>query len=382
MAKKKEEIIEVVNDDAKLVKELFKGYSCVVPKVDYKPENDLKPIRTGSISLDLSTGIGGLPKGKIIEFYGEESSGKSTQAYRSIAQYQKDNPDYWALIINPESSLDVEIPKQREYLINLGVDLNRIIIIYPNILEDIHNSIKEALDHKTLKFRLFVIDSISAVNTLADDKKDIETTTFSRTPSKINEVFKSLAKHLFLKKATLIEINQVRENIEAKSNPMMAKYLRREDKVKATGGAGLRHWISMKIFFWKKKEYTNDKRHYLDIVHTKVVKTRFDQQRFDGEMYHFLTKGFDEYKEIIELAKRLGILYKKSASAQNWLWKDHDSINGDNGKKERRWYYIFKTDDSLYDDLYEQVTMVYNKYFDDLNLLDIYGDLESLGSDE
>src|ERR1035437_3815482 len=112
----------------------------------------IEVVSTGSLTLDLATGIGGWPIGYLIEVVGPESSGKTTLMLHAIAEFQKIEGE--VVFVNPEQAFD------RLYAGNLGVQVDKLTISQPDTMEDMYNIIEEII--KTGKVRLLVIDSHTA----------------------------------------------------------------------------------------------------------------------------------------------------------------------------------------------------------------------------
>src|SRR6187549_3799957 len=126
MAKKKEEEVEDISDFKKLKAKFEKDYGKgSLMRANETPQK-MDVISTGSITLNKALGVLGLPKGRVVEIYGPESSGKTTLCQAVIAEAQKANPETYCAIVDAEHALDIR------YLESMGVDLSRTFIPQPD----------------------------------------------------------------------------------------------------------------------------------------------------------------------------------------------------------------------------------------------------------
>ena len=162
-------------------------------------------ISTGSIGLDVAIGIGGVPRGRIVEFYGPESGGKTTMALSVIAQAQKAYPEDATVFIDAEHSLDPEWAK------SMGINLDLMPIIQPRYGEEGLSIVEDVC--KTGRVSVVVIDSVAALipkaeweGTMEDQQMGAQARMMSKAMRKLGGVAKE-------KNVTLVFINQIREKI-------------------------------------------------------------------------------------------------------------------------------------------------------------------------
>ena len=172
---------------------------------------DIEPLSTGHISFDLMTGIGGLPKGKIVEFTGEEGAGKSNAAWECVGQVHAKNDYDFCVWLDGEKALDLSVPMQRRHISNMGIDFSRLIIIVPDTAEQAWGIISDAAQSGAT---LIVLDSVTSLIPKKELKEGIEANGYPALPASINRGFRAISKELWLSGSTLIEINQVRENLD------------------------------------------------------------------------------------------------------------------------------------------------------------------------
>lgn len=335
----------------------------------------IQPVPTGHISFDLMTGIGGLPRGKIIEFTGEEGSHKSNMAWECVGNVHESDKYAFCVWIDAEKAIDVRVVEQRRHILNMGVDLERLIICVPDTAEQCWKMIDMACEKGA---ELVVLDSISALIPKKEFDVDFEKAGYPALPAAINNGFRKLTTQLFRTGTTLIEINQVRENLDVAGQ----RYVKFEDRWKTTGGKGLKHWLTLRLFFSKKKIWvdSNDgkKQHIGDEVVVRVMKTRLSAIKDDAHMFMYHRYGFDVIQEVVEMAQAYDVLYKEKKTSRNFSWRNYEEELG--AMPYNDWYDYFADSDEAYDMLCESITDAYaSKYDDDA---DIDDELEIQESDD
>jgi recombination protein RecA len=174
-----------------------------IMKLGEKVFGDIDVIRTGSISLDIALGVGGYPKGRIIEIYGPESSGKTTFALHAIAEAQKAGG--YAAFIDAEHALDPNYAK------NLGVDINNLIISQP----DTGEQALEIAEHliRSNAIDVIVIDSVAALVPKVEIDGDMGDSHIGTQARLMSQAMRKLAGAISKSKTIAIFINQIREKV-------------------------------------------------------------------------------------------------------------------------------------------------------------------------
>lgn len=292
-----------------------------------KPSIIPETFSSGSLTIDRALGINGWPKGRIIEIYGPESSGKTTLALHAIAEIQKTGGI--AAFIDAEHSIDPIYAK------NLGVDIDNLILSQP----DSGEQALEIVDtlSKSGAIGLIVVDSVAALvpeAELSGEMKDQVVGAQARLMSKaLRKITGSLSKN----KTTVIFINQIREKIGVIfGNPETT-----------TGGRALKFYSSIRLEVRKIQNVTNNGDITGNQIKCKVVKNKLAAPYKTAQIDIIFSKGISKELEIINLAEELGILVKKGS----WY-----SFNGENiAQGVLNLQFILQTNKELFDKLKQEV---------------------------
>ena len=191
------------------------------------PTMDIETIPSGSLSLDMALGIGGYPKGRIIEIYGPESSGKTTIAIHAIAEAQKIG--LLAAYIDAENAFD------REYAANLGVDVNKLIFAQPDCGEDCLEIATKLISSG--KIGICVIDSVAALIPRAELEGAMGDARIGLQARLMSQALRKMVGIVKKSNCLCIFINQIREKIGVLfGNPETT-----------TGGNALKFYASMRL---------------------------------------------------------------------------------------------------------------------------------------
>ncbi|ACF07103.1 recombinase protein, RecA [Metamycoplasma arthritidis] len=267
-----------------------------------KPEITPEVFSSGSISINRALGIGGWPKGRIIEVYGPESSGKTTIALHAIAEIQKLGGI--AAFIDAEHSIDPNYAK------NVGVDIDNLILSQPDSGEQALEIVDSLA--KTGAIDLIVVDSVAALVPeveLQGEMRDQVVGAQARLMSKaLRKITGSLAKN----KTTIIFINQIREKIGVIfGNPETT-----------SGGRALKFYSSIRLEVRKQQNLTSNGDILGNQVKCKVVKNKLAAPYKNAQIEIIFSQGISLTSEIINFAEEFGILTKKGS----WYSYENENI--------------------------------------------------------
>lgn len=267
-----------------------------ITNLNQESNKDVEVIKTGSINLDKALGIGGYPKGRIIEIYGNESSGKTTLALQAIAQCQK-NKGKCAYI-------DVEHSLNGKYCKANGVDLNTMLFAQPESGEQSF-AIIEALA-KTGMIDLIVVDSVAALVPEVEINGEYEDQTIGLHARLMSKGLRIIQGIISKYNTTIIFINQIREKIGIFFG----------DNKTTTGGWALKFFSSIRIEL-KRAEILKSGTSIIGIkTFAKIVKNKLAPPLTSTYLDIYFDKGFDCFVEIINLAIEQNIITKKG----NWYY--------------------------------------------------------------
>ena len=283
-----------------------------IMRLGEEPDIKIEAVSTGSLTLDLALGIGGVPRGRIIEIYGPESSGKTTVAVHIIAEVQKLGGE--AAFIDAEHALDPM------YARDLGVDINELLVSQPDCGEDALE-ITDALV-RSGAIDVVVIDSVAALVPQQEIDGDMGANHVGLQARLMSQALRKLAGAISKTNCIVIFINQLREKVGVMyGNPEVT-----------TGGKALKFYSSVRLDVRKMENLKKGDEVYGSHVKIKVVKNKVAPPFRVAEFDLIYGKGIAKSSEIIEVATALEIMQKSGS------WFSYDGQRIGQGKDNTRDY--------------------------------------------
>ena len=276
-----------------------------------EPDRKIEATPSGSINLDIALGVGGYPKGRIIELYGPESSGKTTLALHAIASSQKLGGN--VAFIDAEHALDAQYAKK------LGVDIDNLLLSQPDTGEQALE-IAEALV-RSGSIDMIVVDSVAALVPEAEINGDMGDSHIGLQARLMSQAMRKLSGIISKTHTTAIFINQIREKVGVMfGNPEVTP-----------GGRALKFYSSVRLEIRRSESIKNGTDFIGNKAKIKVVKNKVAPPFKEAMVDIIFGEGISKYGEVLDLATDLELIQKAGA----WYAYNNEKIGQgrDNAKK-------------------------------------------------
>jgi recombination protein RecA len=268
---------------------------------------DVDVISTGALSLDIALGIGGVPKGRIVEIYGPESSGKTTLALHILAEAQKKGET--AAMIDAEHAFDPTYAK------NIGIELDDLYISQPDFGEQALEILETLV--RSAAFGVIVIDSVAALTPRAEIEGDMGDSHMGLQARLMSQALRKITAITSKTGTTVIFINQLRMKIGIMfGNPETT-----------TGGRALKFYSSVRLDIRQKDKILKDGQIIGHVRKVKVAKNKMAPPFKEATFDMIYPLGIDKESSIIDAALELGVVEKKGS------WYSYEDTQLGQGKE-------------------------------------------------
>ncbi|MBK9033647.1 MAG: recombinase RecA [Myxococcales bacterium] len=279
---------------AEAIKVIHKQFgSGSLMRLDGSETQEVEVIPTGSIALDVALGTGGLPRGRIIEIYGPESSGKTTLTLHAIAEAQRAGGV--CAFIDAEHALDVE------YARRLGVQLDDLLVSQPDNGEQALEIVDTLV--RTGAIDLIVVDSVAALTPKAEIEGEMGDAHMGLQARLMSQALRKLTAIISRTRSAVIFINQLRQKIGIVYGTPET----------TTGGNALKFYCSVRLDIRKKKVIKRGEESVGSEVKVKVVKNKLAPPFREAEFEILYGVGINKPGELVDTAEKLGVVEKSGA---------------------------------------------------------------------
>jgi len=258
------------------------------------PKVDVETISTGSPSLDLALGVSGLPRGRIIEIYGPESSGKTTLALSVAAQVQKTGGQ--VAFVDTEHALDPDYAKR------IGVNVEKLVLSQPDSGEDALNIVEKLI--RSGLFDLIIVDSVAALVPRAELEGEVGDQFIGLQARMMSQALRKLTGIISKTRTVLIFINQTRA--------MIGGMIPGQETT--TGGKALKFYASVRIELKRVAQVKKGEEIIGNKIKAKIVKNKVAPPFKTIEFDIYYNEGISYEADLINLGERLGVIKKSGNS--------------------------------------------------------------------
>jgi len=315
------------------MKQIEKQYGKgAIMKMDEYITQEIDVIPTGSLALDIALGVGGYPKGRIIEIFGPESSGKTTLALHAIAETQK--KEGLVAFIDAEHALDINYAK------NLGVDVNNLILSQPDTGEQALEIVESLIRSGAVD--MIVVDSVAALVPEAEINGDMGDSHVGLHARLMSQAMRKLSGIISKANVSVIFINQIREKVGIMFGSPET----------TTGGRALKFYSTIRLDVRKSEALKNGSDVIGNKVNIKVVKNKVAPPFKVASVELIYGQGFSLIGELIDLAVEKEII-KKSGS-----WYSYNDNKIGQGKESVKLY--LEENSNIYVEVEEKILSHFN----------------------
>lgn len=273
---------------------------------------NVETVSTGSLSLDLALGVGGVPKGRVIEIYGPESSGKTTLAYHVIAAAQREGGI--AAFIDAEHALDPEYAK------NIGVDIDKLLISQPDTGEQALEITETLVRSNSID--VLVVDSVAALVPRAEIEGDMGDSHMGLQARLMSQALRKLTGIISKTNTVVIFINQIRMKIGVMfGNPETT-----------AGGQALKFYSSVRMDIRRMEQLKDGENVIGNKVKVKIVKNKVAPPFRTAEFDIMFNEGISKVGEIIDLGVKYNLVVKSGA------WYEYNGEKIGQGREAAKQY--------------------------------------------
>ena len=266
------------------------------------PRADIEVIPSGSIGMDYAFGIGGYPRGRIVEIYGPESSGKTTLTLHAIAECQRQGGV--AAFIDAEHALDLS------YAGKIGIDTDKLLFSQPDYGEQALNIVEDIVRANLVD--LVVVDSVAALTPKAEIEGDMEKNHMGLQARMMSQALRKLTAVVHKTSTCLMFINQTRQKIGVVfGNPETTP-----------GGNALKFYCSIRASIHRSSVIKKGESVIGNVARVKVVKNKMAPPFKEAKITIIFGKGIDHWGDVVDMAVEKGLMEKSGA----WFKYEGESV--------------------------------------------------------